>query len=301
MKLVPLTTQMGVHVVGLDLTAPLPKIEADALRDALFRHRVLLFRQGPISAEDHVRLMNSIGDVIVEVASGSPTSFVSPVKVDEQDQDLDVGSRALLFHSDFMFTDHGPLQSISLYAETVERDEPTLFADMVHAAKSIPKDLRQRLASLEVINCLDFTRSGREYERYRMSMKRPEQTDAEFPSSRQPLLAHHPVTHEELVNVSPLHTSHIVGMDEQQSEAIFSLIDPYQFGEAANRYAHRWQTHDLVIWDNRALQHGRDALMQAPGRKLRRVLINPVGLSEVWPGIDSAGYPINGVKSASSS
>jgi taurine dioxygenase len=300
MKLVPLTSQMGVHVVGLDLTAPLPKIEADALRDALFRHRVLLFRQGPISAEDHVRLMNSIGDVIVELTSGSPTSYVSPVKVD-QDQDLDVGSRALLFHSDYMFTAHGPLQALSLYAETVERDEPTLFADMVHAAKSIPKDFRQRLALLEVINCCDYSSGGREYERYRMSMKRPGQPDAEFPNTRQPLLAHHPVTHEELVNVSPLFTSHIVGMDEQQSDAIFWQLRAYQFGEAANKYAHRWQAHDLVIWDNRALQHGRDALKDAPGRKLRRVAINPVGLSEVMSGIDSASYPIIGVQSASAS
>jgi taurine dioxygenase len=297
MKLVPLAsqTQMGVHVVGLDLTAPLPKIEADALRDALYRHRVLLFRQGPISAEDHVRLMNSIGHVISEHTNGKPASYISPIKVE---QVLNQGSRALLFHSEYMFTAHGPIQALSLYAETMERDEPTLFADMVHAAKSIPKDLRQRLASLEVINCCDFSSGGREYERYRMSQKPPEQPDAEFPGTRQPLLSHHPVTHEELVNVSPLFTSHIVGMDEQQSDAIFLQLHAYQFGEAAIRYAHKWQAHDLVIWDNWAVQHGRDAIKPAAGRRLRRVVINPVGMSEVMSGIDAASYPIESIASA---
>ena len=295
MKLVPLTPKMGAHVVGLDLTAPLPANEADALRDALYRHRVLLFRQGPISAEEHVRLMNSIGHVMAEHSSGKPASYISPVKVE---QVLNEGSRALLFHSEYMFTNHGPIQALSLYAETVERDEPTLFADMVHAAKSIPNDLRQRLAPLEVINCCDFSSGGREYERYRMSQKRPDQPDAEFPGTRQPLLSHHPATHEELINVSPLFTSHIIGMDDEQSDALFSQIYAYQFGEAANRYTHRWQAHDLVIWDNWALQHGRDAIKHAPGRKLRRVVINPVGISTVMSGINPASYPIKSVESA---
>jgi alpha-ketoglutarate-dependent taurine dioxygenase len=287
MKFEPLTAHMGAHVVGLDLTAPLSR-ETDALRDALYRYRILLFRQGPISAEDHIRLMNSIGHVIVEHSSGKPVTYVSPLKVE---QVLNEGSRALLFHSEYQFTRHGPIQALSLYAEACERDEPTLFADMAHAAKSIPNDLRQRLASLEVINCCDFSTGGREYQRYRMSEKRPEVLDAEYPSNRQPLLAHHPVTHEQFINVSPLFTSHIVGMDDEQSDAIFAQIHPYQFGEAANRYAHRWQPHDLVIWDNWTLQHGRDALQLSAGRKLRRVVINPVDLSTVMSGIRATALP----------
>jgi len=49
---------MGVHVVGLDLTAPPSRNEIEALRDALYRYRVRLFRQGPIFAEDHVLYMS---------------------------------------------------------------------------------------------------------------------------------------------------------------------------------------------------------------------------------------------------
>jgi taurine dioxygenase len=290
MKFAPLNPQMGAHVVGLDLTAPLSENETEALRDALYRYRVLLFRQGPISAEEHVRLMNSIGHVVIEhSSSGKAASYISPIKVEDV---LNEGARSLLFHSEYMFTRHGPIQALSLYAEACERDEPTLFADMVHAAKSIPNDLRQRLASLDVINCCDFSAGGREYDRYRMSMKRPEQPDGEFPGTRQPLMGHHPVTHEELINVSPLFTSHIVGMDEEQSDAVFAQIHPYQFGASANRYAHKWQPHDLVIWDNWALQHGRDAIQRSTGRKLRRVVINPVDLAMVMSGVDSSSYPI---------
>ena len=289
MKFEPLSPQIGAHVIGLDLTAPLSGTEAEALRGALYRYRVLLFRQGPISPEEHVRLMNSIGHVVVELASGKPASYISPVKVDEV---LNEGPRNLLFHSEYMFTRHGPIQALSLYAEACERDEPTLFADMVHAAKSLPKELRQRLASLEVINCCDFSAEGREYERFRMSLKRPEQPDAEYPGIKQPIFVRHPVTHEELVNVSPLFTSHIDGMNDEQSDAVFAQIYPYQFGASAVRYAHKWQPHDLVIWDNWALEHGRDAIQCAPGRKLRRVVINPVDIASVMSGIDPSSFPI---------
>jgi alpha-ketoglutarate-dependent taurine dioxygenase len=75
MKFAPLSPQMGAHVVGLDLTAPLSGNETEALRDAFYRYRVLLFRQGPISAEDHVQLMNSLGSVVVEHSSGKPASY----------------------------------------------------------------------------------------------------------------------------------------------------------------------------------------------------------------------------------
>ena len=41
-----------------------------------------------------------------------------------------------------------------------------------------------------------------------------------------------------------------------------------------NVYTHRWQTNDVILWDNLALQHSRPAEMGLPVRRLRRQSIH---------------------------
>src|SRR6266568_1215010 len=64
----------------------------------------------------------------------------------------------------------------------------------------------------------------------------------------------HRVTGEELLSLSEQQTSHIEGMSEPESDVVFAEIISFQYGEA-NRYTHHWQVHDLLIWDDIALQH----------------------------------------------
>jgi taurine dioxygenase len=47
-------------------------------------------------------------------------------------------------------------------------------------------------------------------------------------------------------------------------------------------YEHVWRTGDIVIWDNRAIQHARKPLAAA-ARTLQRVTIAEIGYWEQWP------------------
>ena len=59
-------------------------------------------------------------------------------------------------------------------------------------------------------------------------------------------------------------------------------------------YEHRWSEGDLILWDNRALQHARDALDPNAPRTLRRVSVGGTSVIEffkVYDGSMSAGIP----------
>jgi len=283
----PLSDHIGVRVTGLDPTRPIAAADADTLREALRRHRLLLLRQGPIVEADHVRLMAALGNVIVEASGRGAVSYVTAGP-----DGYVAGATRILFHSDGQFTDFGALQAISLYATAMERDEPTIFADMVAATRRLPAELRARVAERDIMQCVDLSLYY-ETGRYRLSAKSPLTPEEQFGRSIHPMLGKHRDTGEEMLNVSELFTSHVVGMDDEESDRLFDMLARYQY-DPEYLYCHHWQLDDLVIWDNLALQHSRDALDAPSGRTLRRVSINPYDNAAMQAGLRAAPAAVPG-------
>jgi len=278
----PLSPQIGVLVSGLDLDKQISDRDATELNEALKRHRILLFRQGPITAQQQIGLMSALGNVIAE-APGSDALFQW---VSTDPNQYVGGTYRLLWHSDGQFTRTGALQAISLNAIEMDRDEPTIFSNQVRAARALPPELRERIEGLELLQCLDLS-DNQERTRCRLSAKPASVPMAQFPCATHPLLGRHPFTGEEMLNLSQLFTSHIVGKSDEESDAIFAELEPFQYAPSA-LYYHHWRVNDLLVWDNIALQHSRDAVTEPSGRRLRRVAINPVGNKELMAGIKPA-------------
>lgn len=59
----PSTPTIGAEISGLDLDRPLTAVEADLLRAAWLRFKVVFFRDQDISHESHVRLGRLFGDL----------------------------------------------------------------------------------------------------------------------------------------------------------------------------------------------------------------------------------------------
>jgi taurine dioxygenase len=274
---VPLSDHIGVHVRGLDLSAPFSARDIADLGQALNDNKILLFRQGPIAEEDQVRLLGSLGRIMHEENEESLVTYVA------NSPDAYVRSTARLrFHSDWQCAVSGPIRAISLYAVEMEHDDPTIFADMTYAAGSLPGDLRAQVGDLDLIQCHDFSGATPIDGRFRLSTQGPGVPDEYFPRSTQPLLGRHRITGAELLNVSEQQTSHIAGLGDKESDEIFAKLAAYQYGES-NLYVHHWQVHDLLIWDNIALQHARHQYTAATGRRLRRVALNELDFAEMFP------------------
>ena len=159
---------------------------------------------------------------------------------------------ALLFHSDFAFTPH-PVATISLHALQVPPSgTSTLFADAAAASTLVPPELRARLADRRVVNVYDFFRPDDK-------PMRIDEVDPRSPRTEHPVIGVHPRTGAAVVLANELHTDHIVGLPHVESDALLADLFDVMYSDA-NVVEHQWQSGDLVVWDNVALQHGRTRL-----------------------------------------
>jgi hypothetical protein len=73
--------------------------------------------------------------------------------------------------------------------------------------------------------------------------------------------------------LSRLMTRSIVGLEKAESDALLArLFDHCE--EERFVYAHSWQLGDLLLWDNRCLNHARNDFPSEEQRHLRRVTVS---------------------------
>jgi len=261
-----LSGALGVQVSGLDLAAPIGEDDLETLRRA-FRERHLLALRAPgLGDLDHVRFAGAFGPVYDEYGDGLGYHFVSNVK-----RGAIIGHGPLLFHSDLAFTPE-PTLGLSLYAVEVPEDgAPTRFANAVRALARLPAETRRRLAGLRALHLYDLTNQygGVRYREADLPDREPRATH--------PVLLRDPRFERDILYVSQMQTDRILELGADESEALLQQLFSALYA-ADNVYEHRWQSGDLLLWDNLALQHGRDA-PDLP-RTLRRVTLAHKGVPD---------------------
>jgi taurine dioxygenase len=153
-----------------------------------------------------------------------------------------------------------------------ENTAATSFASGALAYKALPHEMKESLLGLQSLNCLTIKLDARTYE-----MDVPPQ----FPRALHPVVIRHPGTTEPILYVNYMQTSRILGMREDESEALLNKLFA-QLYAPENIYHHRWQKGDLVIWDNLALQHARLTPVDER-RTLQRVTGGAVGMRTLFP------------------
>jgi taurine dioxygenase len=278
MDIVRLPASFGVEIRDFDpKTAGLD--DFDRLREALARQRILVFRDLALSAQVHVDLLSGFGSVIVEVDDAD--SLADPEKlfgqvtyVTTRPGEYISGRNGLGFHSDYQFYSDGASAVLSLYAVHADQESPTLFANMIEATGRIPAGLMERLRALNVVQCCNFFHYEPTPEpRNRLRDRNPAK-DYGGTAALHPAVGRHRVTGEEMINVCQIFSSHFQGLSYDESDRLFAALEPYQYAKPI-LYRHLWRTGDLVVWDNIALQHGREPLDEDFTRHLRRVVCNP--------------------------
>lgn len=270
MELLEVSAHTGVEVRGIDLAAPGSADVADALRAALVRHHLLLFRHQDLSAEDQIRVGGMFGEVVDEGGDGARHVFVSNAR----DDGVLAAGKPLLFHSDNMFTD-APLAVNALYGLTIgERVAPTRFVDAELACTHLDGATRQVLADARALHLSGFAGGWFRY--------RDAETEAHHPRAVHPVLLRNPRTGNPVLAVSEQQTDRIVDWDPERSEAMLQELFAVLYAPE-HVVTHEWRTGDLVVWDNLALQHGRPDQVGTGERTLRRVAMVDGAADEQHP------------------
>ena len=240
------------------------------LRSALARHAVLCLRQPTGLGEDGLRSIaqtfGPIKDPIGRTGDGGTlryseerqvvdAGFVLTEELRAELGDLNFGGLDAqrpglfeTFHTDDSYTERPAITTV-LHALELPRDGggPTWFLDMRAAYRTLDPALRRRILGLRAIN------------RYNNEGAFPPRVSAEGPFEAlievaHPIVRAHPVTGSPALYLDLDRATCIEGMEEAEGRKLLSFLQEHA-EQKAPRYAHRWQDHDVLVWDNAAVQH----------------------------------------------
>jgi len=238
---------------------PVTQYSVGALREHLSRHRLLVlrgFHSGFDTPSAFACYARTWGDIMTW-----PFGEVFDVEVQENPIDSVFDSSYLPLHWDGMYRETIPELQLfhCVRAPDLHGGGETIFVDTVSLLQDADRGLRDALSKASII----------------CRVKKASHYGGEVHS---PLIVPHPVTGEQtlryyepvddplLVNPHTSLTNHLSDRHQQELRNMLSL--------PRYRYAHAWQSQDLVIADNFALLHGRNAFDRQSQRHLSRIHIH---------------------------
>jgi alpha-ketoglutarate-dependent taurine dioxygenase len=263
-ELRPLSPEFGAEIVGFEPRFPLDEATIALLRDAFDERGLLVFRDLDIDFADQVYLSKLLIRKEDEPDDAPDRPPITDNWYISNREGSAVPPGRLQFHADGMWADE-PFEMISLYgAEIGQPAVPTTFVSAVAAWRTLPDDLRAQAEGLEVLHTAGAVRRGDVTDVIVSTVDRPRE-------AVKPLGLTHPRTGATVLYACEQMTQEVVGLDPETGERLLEELFEHLYDPAV-RFDHHWRTHDLVVWDNIAVQHARPNLAaDGPERTLRKV------------------------------
>ena len=235
-----------------------------ALREIWTDRGLLIFRNNDLRIEDQIRFATYFGTPSETNTRTDPDRDPRILLISNiRENGKPIGALPdgeLQFHSDSAFHEE-PLMATLLYSvEIPSTGGDTLFSNATAAYDQLPAPLKNQLEDLTAVNGYNYS----------TQVKRTGYDRSSGPHAIHPVLRTHPETGRKAIYVNRLMTEEICDLTDADSESILhDLFDRME--ESDIRYTHVWKTGDLLMWDNRFVQHARTDFPSTERRLLRRV------------------------------
>ena len=255
----PLHPALGASIRGIDLREPMDPETFQEVHDAWMEHLVVVFPDQPITDEEHVAFTRHFGEPEIfhqKIIRSRAMKEIFRVSNVDDDNNLMPPSHptvkqvslAQLWHTDSSYKEMPCVGSLLHGVEISRTGGETQFINMYMVFDELPDRLRQQV---------EGRRARHDFENlHRLSDLKPltEAERAAMPPAWQPMVRRHPVTGRKSLYISPIYNDAVEGLD---TEAARSLIDDLTAFAAQPRftYKHRWEPHDVLMWDNRCTVH----------------------------------------------
>jgi alpha-ketoglutarate-dependent 2,4-dichlorophenoxyacetate dioxygenase len=268
------------EVSGLDVTRPLTPQEVAALEAGMDKYAVLVFHGQPLTDETQMALSRNFGE-LEDPRGGNITKLknrrlplgmndVSNLDMHGNPHGRDSRQRAfnlgnMLWHSDSSFRAVPAKYSLLSARAPTPEGADTELADMRAAYDALPEKTKREIEDLVCEHSLMFSRSSLGFVDY---------TDEEreaFRPVRQRLVRTHPVTGRKSLYLSS-HAGTILGWPTPEARLLLKDLLEHAT-QKQFVYVHKWQPHDLVIWDNRQTLHRGRRFDDTQPRDVRRTTV----------------------------
>lgn len=250
-----LAGSLGAAMEGMDLSQPVDDDRMAALRQAFLEHLVLVFPgQAHITPRQHVAFAARWGELqimpkrhlencpeLIEIASRGG------VRPGDHQPELRAHPSARLartdiWHSDQSYEPCPAIGSLLLAREIPSVGGDTMFANQYAAFEALSPGMQRMLRGLRAVH------SGEGY--YRLTGLDP----ADAPETAQPVALVHPETGRTALYVNRVWTTRFEDMSVEESRPLLDYLYAHAV-EPPFTFRHRWSVGDLLMWDNRCVQH----------------------------------------------
>lgn len=276
MTVTPLAAAMGAKIVGVDLSNLTNEVFVE-VEDALYRHKMVYFRDQRISHADQESLTERFGefgtDAYTKGLPGHPN--VQPVVKEAETRVKMIFGEG--WHTDSPFLARPPSISILRGVEVPPYGGDTIWINTQLAYEHLSDTMKTMLAPLKIhMSAADVVTTieaiGREAQTSQPGSI-SDNADGNEPKSitlgnmeidthRQamidgyyhPLVRTHPVTGKKALYVDETYSRGFAGMTEEESKALLEFLQAHVM-QASFTCRLRWKNDTLVIWDNRSCIH----------------------------------------------
>ncbi|RYG27433.1 MAG: taurine dioxygenase, partial [Burkholderiales bacterium] len=248
------TPTIGAELSGVDLAAPLSDSVAELVREAWLTRKVIFFREQDIDHASHLRLGRLFGELeghpVIPHVEGHPHILIikGVEGVTPTAETIEQFKAYNKWHTDVTFRARPSIASVLRMRLMPALGGDTIWADMAAVYAGLPDAVKARIADLDAEHDIIHSFGGR------VSEEKKAQLAQAFPPVRHPMVRTHPETGEKIVYVNHTFTSRILGVEQEESDALLNLIyDRVKVPEYQVRF--RWTPNAIGIWDNRSTQH----------------------------------------------
>jgi len=256
---------MGAEVRGVDV-AKVTDAQFAEIRHALFRHKMIFFRDQDIAHADHAAFSLRFGPFAEDAYTQGVTGYrdVQPIIKEADDRSAMIFGSG--WHTDSPFLREPPSISTLYAVEIPPFGGDTIWANSALAYAMLSDGMRKLIDGLKVhMSMRDVLKSAQDNAEQRDSPigrlaatrgagQLSDELAAKVNGSFHPLVRTHPVTGEKALYCDSSYAIGIEGLHPEESAPILRFLAEH-ITQPAFTCRLRWEPKTLTLWDNRLCVH----------------------------------------------
>ncbi|HEY9803484.1 MAG TPA: TauD/TfdA family dioxygenase [Leptolyngbyaceae cyanobacterium] len=253
----PPSGSIGAEILDVDV-AFVTETEVNLVKQLVYEHKLVVFRGQKINDSQYLEFAQKIGTPQVYPQDNYhhpdyPEIFVSS-NVAKDGKKFGVSGTGRYWHTDCAFLEE-PLPFTMLYPQVLPKSiRETYYIDMQQVYQKLPGNLKSVIENEYMIHEGKWRYKVQEWDIDRAIIDILQELDRRFPAVKHPAVITHPANNEKILYVNQGFTTGIKGFDYETSHKI--LQELFSFIERDEHiHTHIWKEGDILLWDNRYLNH----------------------------------------------
>jgi len=232
-------TPLGAEVSDIDLSNVLTESDHNLIKEAFLDNLVLIFKNQKLTPQDLLMVASVWGSPQQHPVFKGLEDHPEIIKIENFGSKYHTNAH---WHSDVTFEEEPPDATILYAIDVPSVGGNTLFANQYLAYDSLEGQLKEKLENSVAVNT-------------NKSVIFLAGADPSLQKSvNHPVFRTHPETGKKALFVTQAFVERIEGLSDKESGEI--LIKLYSHASHERfRYEHKWHNGDMVVWDNRCVQH----------------------------------------------